>query len=131
MSKREQKLKERTRSPVAVTRRQQVAALRQVKGNEIAEAVAGEIREAVKQEVETQLKPIKSTMMDLIDRVMDLESEVLGLRRACIEKVVGTEEHESDSDSGSKRAEASPIQQDHEVVPESMLYGGDHSGQDY
>lgn len=57
-----------------ITRRQQVAAVRQIKGAEIAAAVATNIREAVKQEVETQFKSIKDTMLDLIARAVDLES---------------------------------------------------------
>ncbi len=56
-----------------ITRRQQVAAIRQVKGQEIAEAVSTRIREAVQQEVEQQLSGIKSTMFDLLDRVVELE----------------------------------------------------------
>lgn len=79
MSRREQKLAEQKRKqhdPGPITRRQQVAAIRQLKGEEIASAVATTIREAVKQEVELQIKAIKDTMFDLIDRVVGLEERL-------------------------------------------------------
>lgn len=66
--------KKSTKPAGPVTRRQQVEALRRLKGQEIAENVAQNIREAVKSEVETQLKTITTTMLSLIDRVMDLEA---------------------------------------------------------
>jgi len=79
MSQREKKKAERKRKqhdPGPITRRQQVAAIRQIKGQEIATAVASNIRDAVKQEVETQLKAIKDTMLDMIDRVVDMEGRL-------------------------------------------------------
>ncbi len=57
-----------------ITRRQQIAAIRQVKGREIAVAVSNNIRKAVKQEVDLQLKAIKDTMFDMIDRVVECEA---------------------------------------------------------
>ena len=99
MSKRSAK-----RGPRPVTRRQQIEALRQVKGQEIASRVADNIREAVKQEVETQLKTIKDTMFDLIDRVVQIESNSV------------------DRQQGE---ETPPISGDDEVVPEPGLCGED------
>lgn len=96
-----------------ITRRQQVAAIRQVKGQEIAEAVSTKIREAVKQEVEQQLSVIKSTMLDLIDRVVDLEQE-----------------REGNRDDRPKRTEAVAVQQDDEVVQGEVVEGPDRSGED-
>lgn len=60
----------------ALTRKQQVAALRTLKAQEVADNVAGSIRDAVKQEVELQLGSIKDVMMELIDSVSKLEKEV-------------------------------------------------------
>lgn len=79
MSKRDQRKTEKKRKqhdPGPITRSQQVAAIRQIKGQEIATAVASNIREAVKQEVGTQLKAIKDTMLNMIDRVVDIEGRL-------------------------------------------------------
>ncbi len=62
-----------------ITRRQQVAAVRQIKSDEIAAAVGKDVRHAVKQEVEVQLKVIKDTMLSLIDRVVDLIDRIVDL----------------------------------------------------
>ena len=74
--RKENKRRERGQDPGPITRRQQVAAIRQIKGQEIATAVASNIREAVKQEVEQQLKAIKDTMFDMIDRIVDMEGRL-------------------------------------------------------
>ena len=60
----------------ALTRKQQVAALRTLKAQEVAENVAGSIRDAVKQEIELQLGSIKETMFELIDTVTKIEERV-------------------------------------------------------
>jgi hypothetical protein len=66
-----------------------------MKAQEVATVVADQIRDAVKQEVETQVGALKSTMLNLIDRVIDLESN---------------------SPDRQKREEAPSIPQDDEVV---------------
>lgn len=112
MSKRSAMLQRMRRTPTSagpITRRQQVEAVRQLKGEEIAASVGAKIQEAVKQEVETQLKRITDTMFSLIDRVVDLEAR----QHAVLMKRV---KDEGDSDSGSERTEAVPIQQDPQVV---------------
>lgn len=79
MSQREKKKTERKRKqhdPGPITRRQQVAAIRQIKGQEIASAVASNIREAVKDEVDRQLKAVKDTVLNMIDRVVELEGRL-------------------------------------------------------
>ena len=161
MSKRDQKAKERSRNrePVGpITRRQQVAAIRQVKGQEIAEAVSTKIREAVDQEVEQQLSVIKSTMLDLIDRGVDLEQQ-LNVDHRRLEDIEtyycnkcgfisDTSKHascnylavkimtrkgtrcEGDSDDRPERTEAVAVQQDDEVVQGEVVEGSDRSGED-
>ncbi len=109
-----------------LTRRQQVAALRTMKAEEVAANVAGHIRDAVKQEVETQLKSLKDTMFQLIDRVVEMEGEIDKLR----EHKARTWCDEGNSDSGSERAEAPPIPKDNEVVQEPGEQGSDHFSPD-
>lgn len=86
-----------------ITRRQQVAAVKQLKGEEIAAAVAKDIRAAVSQEVETHLGRITDTMLQLIDRVVDLEQRM---------------ETTNDSDRADRpeRTEAVTVQQNDQVV---------------
>lgn len=119
--------KRSAKPPGPITRRQQVAAIRQVKGQEIATAVAGTIRDAVKQEVETQLKTIKDTMFDLIDRVENYCQETEEVVNFLTKAVSDLEEevymNEGDGDSGPKRTEASSVQQDNQVVSESFEQG--------
>ena len=119
MSQREKKARERSRKPQPVgpiTRRQQVAAVRQIKGQEIAAAVADNIREAVSQEVETQLQRIKDAMLSLIDRVVDLE------QREILRDCNGADRQE--------RAEGSEVQQDVEMVQRPCFDGASDLGQD-
>lgn len=71
-----------------VTRKQQVAALRTLKTQQVASAVAQNIREAVKAEVETQLKAIRDTILSLIDRVLDLETTSVGRTEKSIKEVL-------------------------------------------
>ena len=117
--------KKSAKSVGPITRRQQVAAIQQVKGQEIATAVANNIRDAVKQEVETQLRSIKDTMFALIDRVIVLEA-------LPHDKIVLLEDKwrtdESDSVDRPERAEAIPVQQDDQVVPEKGLDGPNYRG---
>lgn len=84
------------RPVMQITRRQQTEALRQMKAKEVASHVVGDIRSAVKQVVEEELGKIKTTMLSLIDRVLDLESNVAGLRGP-----PEPEEMETASDSNS------------------------------
>lgn len=62
--------------PQPITRRQQVEALRRLKADEVAANLADKIREAVRQEVEIQLKAVRDTVLNCIDRTMDLEKMV-------------------------------------------------------
>jgi hypothetical protein len=73
-----------------------------MKADEVAERLADNIRQAVKDEVAGQLKPIKDTMLDLIDRVVDLERN---------------------SRDGQKRAEAPGVPGLPEVVQEPVVEG--------
>ncbi len=82
-----------------------------------------DVRHAVKQEVGTQLKVIKDTMLDLIDRVVDLEAR----QHAVLMKRV---QDESNGDSGPERTEAAPVQQDAQVVPGPGLDGTDCGSED-
>lgn len=102
-----------------VTRRQQVEALRKLKGQEIAENVAQNIREAVKSEVETQLKAIKDTMLSLIDRVIDLET----FQREAHEG----EEDVCDGDDRPEGEETPSVPDDDEVVQGPGDIGNDLS----
>ncbi len=126
MNKRDRKAIEKKRRPKPVgpiTRRQQVAAVRQIKGQEIAAAVADSIREAVKQEVETQLRSITNPMLDLIDRVVDLEAR----QHAVLMKRV---QDDCDSPNRQERAEGSKVQQDVEMVQRPCFDGASDLGQD-
>lgn len=96
--------KRSTKEAGPVTRRQQVAAVKQLKGEEIAAAVAKDIRAAVSQEVEAQLGKITDTMFQLIDRVVNLEQRM-------------ETTNDSDSADRSERTEAVTVQQNDEVVP--------------
>lgn len=151
MSRREQKLADRKRKPKPpgpITRRQQVEAVRQVKGQEIAAAVADRIRDAVKQEVKLQLKVVKDTMFMLIDRVTEVEARqsVVLMRRAQDEVVEGTSDgaryhedmkrnlkrvrDESNGTDRQEREEGSEVQQDSEVVQGTFESGTDCFGED-
>ena len=61
-----------------VTRKQQVAALRTTKGQEVAASVAvqvaAQMKELVNKAVEAKFKSVLDTMTDLIDRVVGLEN---------------------------------------------------------
>lgn len=61
-----------------VTRKQQVAALRATKGQEVAASVAvqvaSQMKELVDKAVEAKFKSVLDTMTDLIDRVVALEN---------------------------------------------------------
>jgi len=101
----------RTRvEPGLVTRKQQVRAVRDIKTQEVAKAVAGRIEEAVKSEVAAQLGVIKDTMLNLIDRVVELESN---------------------SDDRQEGAEAVEVPEDDQVASESSLEGSGVDSQDY
>ena len=106
-----------------ITRRQQVAAIRQVKGQEIASAVAKNIREAVSQEVDLQLKKIKDTVLEMIDRVAQCEAR----QNAVLMRRV---HDERDSGDRQERTEAVEIQSIGEVVQEPCHDGASSSGQD-
>jgi hypothetical protein len=131
MSQREKrklnKKRERGQDPGPITRRQQVAAIRQIKGQEIATAVASSIRKAVKQEVETQLKAIKDTMLDLIDRVLDCEARQ---NAVLMQRVKDEVTSEGDGDDRPERAEGSEVLEVDEVVPDKGLEGEDRNGED-
>jgi hypothetical protein len=105
--------KKSTKPAGPITRRQQVESLRCLKTQEVAKAVAQNIREAVEQVVEEGLQKIKATMLDLIDRVMELEQ-----RDVC------------DGDDRPKREEASPVPSNGEVVPEPWSGGENRGGPD-
>lgn len=92
--------------PDYVTRKQQVRAVRDIKTQEVAKAVAERIKSAVVSEVESQLKIIKDTMLNLIDRVVELE-----LR------------NESNSADRQEGAEASKVSDDVDVAPEPLIEG--------
>lgn len=92
-----------------ITRRQQVAALRKIKTQEVAEAVASMITGNVREEVDRQLTGIKDTMFDLIDRMVGLESD-------------STDRHEG--------TEATLVPVDDKVVPEPSVQGAGDSGED-
>lgn len=62
--------------PQPITRRQQIAALRQMKAEEVAANLGDKIREAVRQEVNQQLKAVKDTVLNCIDRVMEVEAKI-------------------------------------------------------
>lgn len=94
-----------------------------MKGNEIADAVAANIRKAVKHEVEVQLRPIKDTMLGLIDRVVALEARQQ-------ENFTEPVQDESNSNSGSERTETLAVQPDDQVVQESGLEGSDCCGKE-
>ena len=118
------KKRARGQDPGPITRRQQVAAIRQIKGTEIAAAVANNIRSAVEEEVTRQVLALKDTMFNLIDRVTACELRLsgAGIRRA---------QDEGDSDDRPERTEGTPVLEDDEVVQGSGLEGDDHCGQDY
>jgi hypothetical protein len=152
------KKRARGQDPGPITRRQQVAAIRQIKGNEIASAVAERIREAVKDEVDRQLKPLKDTMFDLIDRVAELEGTALApdteptndLKFHCNKcGWIGDKEghagcsylavpvpvlrkinDERDSDDRPERAEGTEVLEVDEVVPDEGLEREDRDGED-
>jgi len=86
----------------------------QVKAQEIGENVAARIRSAVKGEVSAQLKPVTGTMMDLIDRVLDLEKA----------------RESSDSPSGHEGEETPEVPSDPQVVQGSGSEGEDPPGTD-
>ncbi len=137
-----------------ITRKQQVAALRTMKAQEVAEHVASHIREAVKQEVEKQVGVLKSTMLDLIDRVMNLETDDIPppcdfTRYTCNKcgYIGDTSEHENcrysaaavpilrvinegDSPDRPKGTEAPAVPEDDEVVPDPVIEGEADSGDD-
>ncbi len=106
-----------------VTRRQQVAAVKQIKGMEIAEAVGEKIRAAVKDEVTEQLKTITSTMLDCIDRVVECEAK----QNAVLMRRV---QDEGDSSDRPERTEAVEIQPIVDVAQEPCPDGADHLGPD-
>jgi len=119
MSKRLQKGIDMKRVQVysrTITRRQQVAALKQLKGDEIAAAVGKQIREAVKGEVETQLKTLSDTILNLIDRVVECEAKQ---NAVLIQRV----HDERDSDDRSERTEGPPVLKIAEVVPDESCDG--------
>ena len=99
-----------------LTRKQQVAALRSMKTQEIAGRVAENIQEAVKQEVELQLATTKDAVFDLIDTVVKLEKEVYG--------------DEGDSADRQSGTEAPEVPFDSEVVQGSGIEGSDDCGPD-
>ncbi len=115
--------KRSTRPAGPITRRHQMAAFKQVKGQEIAAAVSTTIREAVAQEVDTQLKKIKNTMLDMIDRVIDCEAK----QNAVLMRRV---KDERDGDNRSERTEAMEIQPIIDVVQEPCHDGASSIGQD-
>lgn len=97
MSKRN---KERPMLPV--TRKQQMESLRKLKAEEIAEKLAENIREAVSEEVERVLQPFKSTVLQLVDRMVEIERI--------------DEPHEGDSVERQERTEATKISEGDKVV---------------
>jgi len=150
MSPREKKKVEKKRQQRGlgpITRRQQLAVIRQLKGQEIAASVAKNIWEAVTETVDIQLKAIRDTMLDLIDRVVDIEArlpEVDTLQTTnkfhCVQcGYVGDSaehetcgylaiplptvrvRHEGDCDNRQERAEGSAVQQINEVVSDEGL----------
>lgn len=123
LKRNENKRRERGQDPGPITRRQQVAAIRQIKGDEIAAAVSERIREAVKQEVEMQLKTVKDTMLDCLDRVVECEFklEAADIRRA---------HDEGDGDDRQERTEDAPVLKVAEVVPDEGLEGEDCDRED-
>ncbi|KKN68066.1 hypothetical protein LCGC14_0455200 [marine sediment metagenome] len=126
MNKRDRKAIEKKRRPKPIgpiTRRQQVAAVRQIKGQEIAAAVADNIREAVSQEVETRLQKVMDTILSLLDRVVDLEAR----QHAVLMKRV---QDDCDSPNRQERAEGSEVQQDVEMVQRPCFDGASDLGQD-
>lgn len=134
-------------NPGPITRRQQTEALRQIKGHEIAKAVSDRIRDAVDQQVETCLKAIKDTMLNLIDRVTDIEARQNAVLMRRVKDSTPTPvfvcnkcgycgetpghddcnytafevKDESDSDSGQERAETVPVLEDVKVVSYERL----------
>jgi len=126
-TRKENKKRARGQDPGPITRAQQVAAMRQIKGQEIAEAVSNNIREAVKQEVETQLKSIKDTVLDMIDRVVDCEARQ---NAVLMQRVKDEVTDEGDGDDRPERTEALPVLQDTEVVSDERFVGQDCSGED-
>ena len=106
-----------------ITRRQQVEAQRLLKAQEVAEFVAARIREAVKEEVERFLKPIKDTMLDLIDRVLELEIGTAG-GADTTSAIVGNGD-DSDSSDRPEGEEAPPIPEHDEVV-QGPCHDGDY-----
>lgn len=105
--------KRSTQTAGPITRRQQVAAFKAMKGQEIAEAVGEKIRSATAEEVERQLAPIVKTILESLDRIKALEIQ-----------------DERDRDSRSEREEALSIQQDDEVVSEPCHDGASDCGAD-
>lgn len=118
-------------APLVITRKQQIAALRTMKAQEVASNVAKHIREAVEQEVEKQLAGIKASWLGLIDKVADMEARNnLGTLSEGEQNYLKKERDEGDSNDRQERAEALEVQQDIEVVPNKGLKGGDHNGGD-
>ena len=91
----------------------------QVKTKEIAERIADNIRTAVREEVDRQLRPVKDTMLDLIDRVGILEGEE-----------PFEVDDESDGEDRQERAEAVAFPEPVELVPGQVLEGADGPGSD-
>lgn len=91
-----------------------MAALRTLKAEEVAEHVADSIRQAVQQEVVVQLGKIKIEMLNLIDKVVELESHCVS-RQSGAEtpevsgdpevvqgpRIEGPDDHSSDGEGGS------------------------------
>ncbi len=102
-----------------ITRRQQIAGLRQMKAQEVAESVAANIRGAVKQAVDEELKKIKDTMLDLIDRVVDLETKGSDGKPMLMQEPGGTIDR--NGDSGQEGTEAPEVPEDDEVVPKPII----------
>ncbi len=116
MSKRSAGLERMRRTRVAigpVTRRQQVAAVKQIKGMEIAEAVGEKIRAAVRDEVTEQLKTITATMFDCIDRVVECEAK----QNAVLMRRV---QDEGDCTVGQAGAETLEVLKIAEVAPDPI-----------
>lgn len=95
----------------ALTRKQQVAALRSLKAEEVAVAVGADVRHAVRAEVAVQLDKIKTKMLFLIDQVMELEKAVYPDESNCADRQQG--------------AEASKVPGDPEVVQGSGVERSD------
>lgn len=97
-----------------ITRRQQVESLRRMKAQEVAASAEVTIRDAVRQVVEEELKKVKDTMLNLIDRVVDLECTL-------------TDEAVDDSNGDDRQAgtEAPKVPEGDEVAPGPVAEGTD------